>query len=802
MNFKEAAILSSKQYYNYLDKHKGSLIEYKVSEITYDNIYFYIKAFQRLYSLEYLQVMINADIYNENQIKIVRYDKEENILTIATDETIKKYLQSAKPQEVLLISDMKFLVKSVESFYKTFGHLLTLPTYINNDTYVEDNRLSSHPSDEQLCTINGILQNPLSYVWGAPGTGKTKFVLARCVLSLLKSKSSKILITAPTNNAVEQTLYGVLPILKQCGIDLKKVLRLGTPSAEFAQKYSMCCEHLDIEHLVRELTEEIASLEKQINKNKSIISLFPEYKAYLKFEANFTSCETQIPRLLEKLHDIYTKISSTKQALSIAQGKIANANSKITELNRNRKTISNKIVLLTTQVNRYSKGWRFKLLHKKFLHCSVELDNNLNMLSDVEEKIKENNDIISDCNKQSISLNNAELEFLSLKDKIISQICNLTAFWDKLYIHCEYLEPEVFENTCKDLSSALVSGRESLNQRAERYKDLVGNQEISFCKDLISLNHRKGLLQQQLDNISHLSSSERVKSCQVIAATVDTCIRRVLPNDSFMPTHIFLDEAGYCPLIKGVALLTYHCPITLLGDHMQLPPICEMNDEQLQGDNRVVALWSQSALFLDSFDNDIETIILDYLTHEEPTFKNTAYFALNHTFRFGERLANVLADYVYTPSFHGNESVDTNIYFINSPKSKYDEGRRSQTELTNILNYVEKHTEENIGIVTPYKSQKELLIKAFNEKSINKKVYTVHGSQGREWDTVMISVVDTTNKWFTNSLLQKSNGKNVINTAISRAKKKLIIVCDVDYWQTQHKQLIGRLLEIAEEITF
>ena len=85
-------------------------------------------------------------------------------------------------------------------------------------------------------------------------------------------------------------------------------------------------------------------------------------------------------------------------------------------------------------------------------------------------------------------------------------------------------------------------------------------------------------------------------------------------------------------------------------------------------------------------------------------------------------------------------------------------------------------------------------------RELQDSVMTVHGSQGREWDTVIFSVVDTTDMWFTNSLHPKSDGKKVINTAVSRAKKKLIIVCDAEYWKPMEKQLIGKLLSVAEEI--
>ena len=172
-------------------------------------------------------------------------------------------------------------------------------------------------------------------------------------------------------------------------------------------------------------------------------------------------------------------------------------------------------------------------------------------------------------------------------------------------------------------------------------------------------------------------------------------------------------------------------------------------------------------------------------------------YDLNYTFRFGESLANVLAENVYTPLFHGSKENNTAIYYINAPKLDPAKPRYSSTEIEKINNYINKYSNENIGIITPYRNQRNELIKSFNG---SREILTVHGSQGREWNTVILSVVDSTNKWFTNSLNHKSNGKKVINTAVSRAKNKLVIVCDTEHWKTQHKQLIGQLIEIGEEI--
>ena len=63
--------------------------------------------------------------------------------------------------------------------------------------------------------------------------------------------------------------------------------------------------------------------------------------------------------------------------------------------------------------------------------------------------------------------------------------------------------------------------------------------------------------------------------------------------------HIFLDEAGYTSLIKALTLFINDCPITFLGDHKQLTPICQMNfNEMKKGENKSVVLWEQSAIYI------------------------------------------------------------------------------------------------------------------------------------------------------------------------------------------------------------
>jgi ATP-dependent exoDNAse (exonuclease V) alpha subunit len=77
---------------------------------------------------------------------------------------------------------------------------------------------------------------------------------------------------------------------------------------------------------------------------------------------------------------------------------------------------------------------------------------------------------------------------------------------------------------------------------------------------------------------------------------------------------------------------------------------------------------------------------------------------------------------------------------------------------------------------------------------------TVHGSQGKEWNDVVLSIVDTDKMWFVNTLNQSSRGMNVVNTAVSRAKKRLFIVCNYEFWNRQNDQLIKGLLDVAKPL--
>ena len=244
--FKDNAILGSEKYYNFLEQNGKGLAASPVRSVQKmqgDQVKLFLIG--RLASTDDVQIKIHNRIYTQEEMFPVRYDKDERSLLLRMREAFCELLLNANPRDIQVIADLKFLVQRVEKWFQNLDLPLRLPA-CPPEIHPACPFLNVSLSDEQAQAYDGIFQSPVSYVWGAPGTGKTQFVLARAVLSYCLS-GKKVLITAPTNNSVEQTLRGVLAVLDEAGVPLNKVLRLGTPSKEFYDAYPMVCEVRSVE---------------------------------------------------------------------------------------------------------------------------------------------------------------------------------------------------------------------------------------------------------------------------------------------------------------------------------------------------------------------------------------------------------------------------------------------------------------------------------------------------------------------------------------------------------------------------
>ena len=196
-----------------------------------------------------------------------------------------------------------------------------------------------------------------------------------------------------------------------------------------------------------------------------------------------------------------------------------------------------------------------------------------------------------------------------------------------------------------------------------------------------------------------------------------------------------------------------------------------------------------------------------YLSNKEASIVKLPKVNLKQTYRFGTQLANILDQYVYKNGFTSAigdggfklECIDA-VNMTSLP------GGRVNPAESDAIKDVLLNIEGSVAILTPYKGQVAHLQKNLKGLIDSNQIMSIHKSQGQEWDTVIISVVDHQSygaygKYFTSSLNQDSNGLKIVNTAVSRAKKRLIIVGHKGFWIAHKEELLGELFRSATQVS-
>lgn len=776
-DFVDAAIQSSQNYKRWIDAfnkahpdHPKGYAEDTVLRVSKSRVPYCLELHVKRKIHDCSEVLIKADgiIYSTSQIEPVIFLEETRILRVKMRGMAHSILLDA--HEVLVVSDLTFLINKTENWYRLHGQRMSLPSTRSDE--IPEVHFPMSLSEEQLAARNLAMSEPLSYIWGAPGTGKTRAVLAACLYQYIANEQH-VLLVAPTNNALDQSLIAVLDVLTAAGVSTDTVVRFGSPTAKLLEKYPQICA---------------SSEETYISEQESRRNVLQ----------NVIRCRAGIVEA-QKLLDDLAAIYNESDIVHIALGKISALKDELRRNNRSIERINIHISEKETDISRYSSHIEklsksiFYFFHRKQIENLKYLTDNTSRSVTAlysERKVYEDNirsikaalDSFGPCD---ISVVEKKMQNLISSDDVLASLASRGN---------GLLSP----TTRTLFESELAERIDSLRHRIP--DEFTG-------ADTADLQAELAKIESNLKNMPEASESDESKKRYLCAATVDACISSLAP-DSCGFDHVFMDEAGYCSLAKGAILLGYGAPLTLLGDHMQLPPICEVNEPALfkdrSDDLKYVSYWTQSALHIEEcFSLSPTEIASRYFSGNDPDFVMLKNISLSKSYRFGSTLASILASEVYAPDFTGNENVSTEIYLVDSPAGKISNtDRTSAAEVFNAVRLAEKLTSQgdDFAILTPYRAQLNELNKRLPKLKSEEKILTIHASQGREWDTVILSVVDSSQNspWFMNSTNRKSRGRQIVNTAISRARKRLIIVCEADFWDSRrNSQLIGKIIDKA-----
>lgn len=764
-SFRLLAVDSAERYLSFLEREDKGIIKTQVTSITKrgGEAFLHLRGRLSPVGIDSLKLRIYADEYKANVIHPVEYHSARNVLVLHPGKKFYDFLPSGKCGHISVISDLRFLVERVRDWYLEDRAPIRLSwrsPNVSPPPLVD--MAGGIPTGEQYSAVCHVLTTPFSYVWGAPGTGKTRFVLANCVLAYLR-EDKKVLLTAPTNNALEQMLFGILEVLRSCGISASRVLRLGVPSAAFAARYPECCEHLSAENRRDSIIGELAHLAQQHRDAELFVSL--------------QSAQSTASGFYERLCEISTQFQTSTisdQELSSARAAADRAQEVMDDLDLTVQELTVWLDSLPGRLARFFHPERYSEKSSQFSKSARQLEGAKVIYSSTVQYLNRLEETAQAASQRYY----AQLEELrnqftaAFSDPPVPELSipawiSLDDFPSRLRIACDAIQ------------SAFAKAPVPDGLDDEEIKSRMRTLEAEFAT---------------LD-ADHQATWDKVR---VFAMTIDRFISLNGSPSDFGPEHVFMDEAAYCSLIKGYTLLSLGCPVTLLGDHAQLPPVCEMSESKLKRSFCSEFLWAQSAIHLDSvFHLSDDKLYSEYQNTDPPCFRSLQLNPLSVTHRFGPGLSLVLSEFIYNGALTSARATETDIRYIHAPSSPTDVSRTSKSECAAIRSLTKELTDKGIdfAVLTPYKKQVALLSRAMPALSAAGKIMTVHAAQGREFHTVIFSVVDTTDKFFTDS--RSPIGRTVLNTAISRVKSDLILVLDYAYWRTQEPQLIGQLLCIA-----
>lgn len=272
----------------------------------------------------------------------------------------------------------------------------------------------------------------------------------------------------------------------------------------------------------------------------------------------------------------------------------------------------------------------------------------------------------------------------------------------------------------------------------------------------------------------------RLEQVKVVAVTCLGISSPLLAKKKF--DVCIMDEAGQITLPIALGPLMFASKFVLVGDHYQLPPLVQSTEARENGmgislfcrlseahPQAISALQSQYRMCQDIMELSNALIYGDRLRCGSSEIANARlkFSGLQSCSSWLKEVLNPGRPVIFinTDMLPAYEAKDSKT--VNNPIEAYIVAEVTKELLNNGI------VGDDIGIITPYNSQANLIRASVNVTSV--KIHTIDKYQGRDKECILVSFARSSEnpRKCTSSLL---GDWHRINVALTRAKKKLILV--------------------------
>lgn len=329
------------------------------------------------------------------------------------------------------------------------------------------------------------------------------------------------------------------------------------------------------------------------------------------------------------------------------------------------------------------------------------------------------------------------------------------------------------------------------------YNDNKPNSSIEWIEILSELHN--GLIELG-DDAKAFNNARHYQSLNVVMGTcIGIGMNTDLQRSGMVFDTVIIDEAGKANLSETTVPMKLGKKYILVGDNKQLPPFIDTEDIYEFIEN------SEGNLSRDEVEDAISSSLFeDFL--EDVNFPKESSVLLNYQYRMNPEIGNYISELFYNEALLNGKGTEKQVCNLRSFPSAvtfidtssihekaYENGSSKEglyntkeisifreRLLPKLLDLFAEDSNINVGIITPYRRQRALFLKEVEGTPLNNSVYTIDSIQGSEFDIVILSLVRAFNTKNRNKTVGFLDDMRRLNVALSRAKKKLIIIGNLD----------------------
>ena len=475
----------------------------------------------------------------------------------------------------------------------------------------------------------------------------------------------------------------------------------------------------------------VASLGKKENKEAFIANQPPlnsDLPTWHKTSIETNRAHREVKDSVEKVEEIFTmqeRLAVCRQELAEIEIEMSHYKKEQPDKfsNKEVKTSSSKILKILGRIKSFSIKYqhdskdfvqRFKRLWSKF---SLEL--RLRLSFDIKEELT------PDSMPRIISL----LDWLFY----IRRVHELKSEIENLETQLSQLNAEALMKSLTESSMAILKA--SLARRYKSERPIIASVAELF-------NNGESVL---ADYPIILSTTFSSKNCF---------------NSDTLFDYVIMDEASQVSVETGLLALTCAKNAVIVGDTMQLPNVITEDDRVKLNEIR------KSTNIPDSYDAANHSFLSSVLA----TIPNVPETLLREHYRCHPDIINFCNQKFYGGNLlimTKRNDVEKHLLALATAPGQHCRGHYNQREIDAVKIELMPLLDnfENTGIIAPYNSQ----VNQFRSQIPEIEVATVHKYQGREKDTIIMSVTD-------DSITEFTDNANLLNVAVSRAKNKFCLV--------------------------